>query len=61
LDCLKISVPSEGWREAFGIISAVLIGATAFTRMTLFAPQPTGPRFVEYLALPSLAGTSRDG
>jgi len=45
-------------------VGRAIEGAALFIghgRATLFAPQPTGPRFVEYLALPSLAGTSRDG
>jgi hypothetical protein len=60
LGLTEIGVPSEGWREVFAIVGAVLVGATAFARMTLFAPPPTGQRFVEGPALPSLAGTSRD-
>jgi hypothetical protein len=60
LGLAKIGVPSEGWREAFAIVGAVLVGATAFARMTLFVPPPTGQRFEEGPALPSLAGTSRD-
>src|SRR5450432_3202686 len=54
LGLAKIGVPSEGWREAFAIVGAVLVGATAFARMTLFVPPPTGQRFVEDPALPSL-------
>ena len=42
LGLAEIGVPSEVWREAFPIITAVLVGATAFARMTLFVPPPTG-------------------
>ena len=42
LGLAEIGVPSEVWREAFAIITAVLVGATAFARMTLFVPPPTG-------------------
>src|SRR5712671_3301078 len=51
----EIGVPSEGWREAFAIVGAVLVGATAFTRMTLFVPPPAGQGFVEGPASPTLA------
>ena len=61
LGLAEIGVPSEGWREAFAIVGAVLVGTTAFARMTLFIPPPTGQRIVEGPALPSPAGTSRDG
>ena len=57
----EIGVPSEGWREAFAIVGAVLVGATAFARMTLFVPPLTGQRIAEGPASPSLAGASRDG
>ena len=35
LGLAEIGVPSENWREAFAIVGAVLVGATAFARMTL--------------------------
>jgi hypothetical protein len=37
-----ISMTDEGWRAAFAVVGAVLIGATAFSRMALAAP-PGGP------------------
>src|SRR5260370_15025137 len=58
LGLAEIGVPSEGWREAFAIVGAVLVGTTAFARMTLFVPPPTGQRIVEG---PALANASRDG
>ena len=61
LGLAEIGVPSEGWREAFAIVGAVLVSTTAFTRMTLFIPPPGGQRFVEDPASLSLVGTSRDG
>jgi hypothetical protein len=61
LGLAEIGVPSEVWREAFAIINGALVGATAFTRMTLFVPPPTGPGIVEGRASPLLAGASRDG
>jgi hypothetical protein len=47
LGLAEIGVHSEAWRAAFAIISPVLIGATAFARMTPFVPPPTGQRIVE--------------
>jgi hypothetical protein len=61
LGLAEIGVPSDNWREAFAIIGAVLVGATAFARMTLFVPPPTGQRIVEGPAHSSLADACRDG
>ena len=61
LGLAEIGVPSEGWGEAFAIVGAVLVGATAFARMALFVPSPTEQRIVESPPSPSLAGAPRDG
>jgi hypothetical protein len=37
LGLAQIAVPSPGWREAFAVIGAILVGGTAWGRMTLFA------------------------
>jgi hypothetical protein len=37
-----ISMTDEGWRAAFALVGAGLIGVTAFSRMALVAP-PRGP------------------
>jgi hypothetical protein len=37
-----IGVPSEGWRGAFAIVGAVLVGGTAWARMSLFVPPVLG-------------------
>jgi hypothetical protein len=58
LGLAEIGMPSEGWRETFAIVGAVLVGSTAFARMTLFVPPPTRQRIVED---PALANASRDG
>jgi hypothetical protein len=43
LGLAQIGVPSAEWREAFAIIGAILVGGTAWGRMTLLAdPLPTG-------------------
>jgi len=38
LDLAHIGVPAESWREAFAVVGAILIGGTAWVRMTLFIP-----------------------
>jgi hypothetical protein len=45
LGLAHIGVPSEGWREAFAIVGAILVGGTAWARMTLFVP-PSAERGV---------------
>lgn len=55
LGLAQIGVPSEGWRQAFAIIGAVLVGATAWTRMTLLADpldtvRPSPPGTAQQLA-----------
>jgi hypothetical protein len=35
-----IGVSSQGWREAFAIIGAILVGGTAWGRMTLLRTRP---------------------
>ena len=39
-----VAVPSEGWREAFAVVGAILVGATAFARMSSFVPPTVGRR-----------------
>ena len=39
-----VAVPSEGWREAFAVVGAILVGGTAFARMFLFVPPTVGRR-----------------
>ena len=42
LGLAQIGVPSAGWRDVFAIIGAILVGGTAWGRMTLLAdPLPT--------------------
>jgi hypothetical protein len=55
LGLAEIGVPSEGWREAFAVVGAVLVDVTAFARMMPFIPLPTGQHIVESPASPSLA------
>jgi hypothetical protein len=37
-----VTVPSEGWREAFAVVGAILVGAAALARMSLFVPPTVG-------------------
>jgi hypothetical protein len=39
-----VAVPSEGWREAFAVVGAILVGGTAFARMSLLVPPTVGRR-----------------
>jgi len=56
-----IGVPSEGWREAFAIVGAVLVGGTAWARMSLFVPPYVDRRGAGGPASFPLAGATRDG
>jgi hypothetical protein len=38
LGLAHIGVPAESWREAFAVVGAVLVGGTAWARMSLFVP-----------------------
>jgi hypothetical protein len=56
-----IGVPSEGWREAFAIVGAVLVGGTAWARMSPLVPSHVDRRVAEGPASLPLAGAARDG
>ena len=56
-----IGVPSESWRQAFAMVGAVFVGATAFIRIALFTPRPAGQCIVEGPTSPSFATVSRKG
>lgn len=57
----QIGVPSVGWRDAFAIIGAILVGGTAWGRMTLFAdPLPTGRPPPPDSAQPLLAAPTKE-
>jgi hypothetical protein len=60
LGLAEIGVPSEAWREAFAVFGAVLIGGTAWVRMTLFIPPDSG-RVAGDPAPFSPAGAAREG
>jgi hypothetical protein len=56
-----IGVPSEGWRGAFAIVGAVLVGGTAWARMSLLVPPPVDRRGAGGPASFPLGGATRDG
>ncbi len=56
-----IGVPSEGWREAFAVVGAFLVGGTAWARMPLFVPSHGERRVADGPAPLPLAGATRDG
>jgi hypothetical protein len=47
LGIAQIGVPAEGWREALAVVGAVLVGGTAFARMSSFVPPAVGRRVPE--------------
>jgi hypothetical protein len=57
----QIGVPSEGWREAFAIVGAVLVGGTAWARMSLLVPPYVDQRGTGGPAAFPLAGATQDG
>jgi hypothetical protein len=56
-----IGVPAEGWREALALVGAIMVGGTAWARMTLLAPHATGQDVAPGSAQLPLASATRDG
>ena len=44
----RIGVPAEGWREAFAIVGAIAVGATAVVRIAALAHPPGARRPVRF-------------
>ena len=61
LGLARIGVPSEGWREAFATVGAIVVGGTAWARMTLFAPPSVRQGVAASSAQFPLASATRDG
>ena len=59
LGLAHIGVPSEGWREAFAVVGAVLVGGTAFARMSLLVPPTSGSALQARLSLPLAPAASK--
>jgi hypothetical protein len=60
LGLAHIGMPSEGWRESFAIVGAVLVGATAWARMSLFSPPHVERRVAERPASFPVAAATKD-
>ena len=56
----RIGVPAEGWREAFAVVGAIAVGATAVVRIAAMA-YPSGVRRVSVAtqSQPRMAATPR--
>jgi hypothetical protein len=37
-----VAIPEEGWRDAIAVAGAIIVAATAWLRMVLFAPTDVG-------------------
>jgi hypothetical protein len=61
LGLAHIAVPAGGWREAFAVMGAILIGGTAWARMSLFVPPHVERRVLGGPASFPLAGATREG
>jgi hypothetical protein len=61
LGLAHIGVPAEGWRAAFAVVGAILIGGTAWVRMSLFVPPHVERRVAGNPASFPLAGATREG
>jgi len=42
LGLAQVAIPEEAWREAMAVAGAVIVAATAFLRMAIFAPPDAG-------------------
>lgn len=61
LGLAHIGIPSEGWRAAFAVLGAILIGGTAWARMTLFIPPPPGGSDAKISSSLPLAAATKAG
>ena len=62
LGLADIGVPSPGWRVAFSIVGATIVGGMTWGRMTLFAsPLRADRRSSASSARPSLAAADSEG
>jgi len=61
LGLAHVGMPAEGWHEAFAVVGAILIGGTAWARMSLFVPPHVERRVAGNPASFPLAGATREG
>ena len=58
----QIGVPTEGWRQAFALMGAIIVGGTAWVRMALSDSTDTGQGDAAGSKSPfSLASAAKDG
>jgi hypothetical protein len=60
LGLAQVGVPSEGWRAGFAILGAILIGGTAWTRLTLFGTAAIGSSGGRVPAAPPFPAATRN-
>lgn len=58
LGLARIGVPAEAWREALALVGAIIVGSTAWARITLSAPPAAGQGVGS--AQPPLVPAARD-
>jgi len=61
LGLVHIGAPAEGWREALAMIGAIVVGSTAWARMTLLAPPDAGQGVAPGSTKLPLASATGDG
>lgn len=61
LGLAQIGAPSPDWCEILAVIGAIVVGGTAWARMTLLAPPNVGPRVMAGSTPQPFASASRDG
>jgi hypothetical protein len=61
LGLAHIGVPAEGWRQAFALIGAFIVGGTAWARMAALAPPNVGQGAVTGSSQRPLASATNDG
>jgi hypothetical protein len=62
LGLAHIAIPVEGWREAMAAAGAIIVAATAWTRIVLFAPPDAGQGIAAGLTWPNpLASQAKEG
>lgn len=56
-----IGIPSQGWREAFAVIGAILVGGTAWARLSIFVEPALRRDAALGPAQPPIGATTRSG
>lgn len=60
LGLAQIGIPSQAWGQAFAVIGAIMVGGTAWARMTLMAPSHIGQSLAGGSDRYALAGHHQD-